>query len=75
MTIEVASDCEIRSVIHFVNARKALPSDIHHQICRVYGVCKTSVKYMTCQPFPLRTNYNVIFRNVKCSIGYHERNL
>ena len=36
-TIEGAADCEIRSVIRFVNARNVLPSEIHHQICQVYG--------------------------------------
>jgi len=36
-TIEGATDCEIRSVIRFLNARNVLPSEIHHQICRVYG--------------------------------------
>ena len=36
-TIEGAADCEIRSVIRFLNARNALPSEIYHQICQVYG--------------------------------------
>ena len=36
-TIERAADCEIRSVIRFLNARNVLPSEIHHQICQVYG--------------------------------------
>jgi len=36
-TIEGAADCEIRSVISFLNARNVLPSEIHHQICQVYG--------------------------------------
>ena len=36
-TIEGAADCEIQSVIHFLNARNVLPSEIHHQICPVYG--------------------------------------
>jgi len=36
-TIEGAADCEIRCVIRFLNARNVLPSEIHHQICRVYG--------------------------------------
>ena len=36
-TIEGAADCEIRSVIRFLNARNGLPSEIHHQICQVYG--------------------------------------
>jgi len=36
-TIEREADCEIRSVIRFLNARNVLPSEIHHQICQVYG--------------------------------------
>ena len=36
-TIEGAADCEIRPLIHFSNARNVLPSEIHHQICQVYG--------------------------------------
>ena len=36
-TIEGVTGCEIRSVIHFINARNVLPSQIHHQICQVYG--------------------------------------
>jgi len=35
--IEGATDCEIRSVIRFLNARNVLQSEIHHQICQVYG--------------------------------------
>jgi len=27
----------MRSVIRFLNARNVLPSEIHHQICQVYG--------------------------------------
>ena len=36
-TIEGAADCEIRSVIRFLNTRNMLPNEIHHQICQVYG--------------------------------------
>jgi len=36
-TIERAADCEMRSVIRFLNTRNVLPSEIHHQICQVYG--------------------------------------
>jgi len=36
-TIEGTADCEIQSVIRFLNARNVLPSEIHHQICQVYG--------------------------------------
>jgi len=36
-TIEGAADCEIQSVIRFLDARNVLPSEIHHQVCQVYG--------------------------------------
>jgi len=36
-TIEEAADCEIWSVIRFLNTRNVVPSEIHHQICQVYG--------------------------------------
>jgi len=36
-TIEGAADCEIRSVIRFLNAGSVPQSEIHHQICQVYG--------------------------------------
>jgi len=36
-TIEGTADCEIWSVIRFLKARNVLPSEIHHQICQVYG--------------------------------------
>jgi hypothetical protein len=36
-TIERPVDCEVRSVIHFLNARNVKPADIHRQICEVYG--------------------------------------
>jgi len=36
-TINWAVDCEIQSVICFLNATNELPSEIHHQICQVYG--------------------------------------
>jgi len=36
-TIQGAAECEIRSVIRFLNARNVIPSAIHHQICQVYG--------------------------------------
>jgi len=36
-TIGRDTDCDIRSVIRFLNARNVLRSEIHHQICQVYG--------------------------------------
>jgi hypothetical protein len=35
--IEHPADCEIPSVIHFLNARNVKPADIHCQICEVYS--------------------------------------
>jgi hypothetical protein len=35
--IERPADCEIRSVISFLNARNVKPADIRRQICEVYG--------------------------------------
>jgi transposase len=35
--IERPASCEIRSVIRFFNARNVKPTDIHRQICEVYG--------------------------------------
>jgi hypothetical protein len=35
--IEHPADCEIRSVIRFLNARNVKPADIHRQTCEVYG--------------------------------------
>jgi len=32
-----AAYCEIRYVIRFLNARNVLRSEVHHQICQVYG--------------------------------------
>ena len=31
------ANCEIRSVIRFLNARNVKPAEIHRQICEVYG--------------------------------------
>jgi histone-lysine N-methyltransferase SETMAR len=36
-TIKRPADCEIQSVIRFLNARNVKPADIHRQICDVYG--------------------------------------
>jgi len=35
-TIEGAADCEIRSVIRFLNARNVVPSGVYYRICQVY---------------------------------------
>jgi len=36
-TTEGAADCEIRSVVRFLKAKNVLPSEIHHQMCQLYG--------------------------------------
>jgi len=46
-TIEGPADCEIRSVIRFLNSRVVLPCEIHHQIFQVYGdnaMCDSMVR-------------------------------
>jgi hypothetical protein len=35
--IKRPADCEIRSVIRFLNARNVKPADILRQICEIYG--------------------------------------
>jgi hypothetical protein len=35
--IESPAACEMRSVIHFLNARNMKPAYIHRQLCEVYG--------------------------------------
>ncbi|XP_015904956.1 mariner Mos1 transposase [Parasteatoda tepidariorum] len=40
--IENVAACEIRSVIHFLNAKKIKPCEIHQQICEVYGLTAMS---------------------------------
>ena len=59
-TIEGAADSEIRSVIRFLKARNVLPSEIHHQICQVYGDNAMSVGMVrnnsATSPPPLKGN-------------------
>ena len=35
-TVEGATDCDIRSVIRFLNARNVIPSEMYHHICQMY---------------------------------------
>ena len=35
--IPTPADCELRSVIKFLNAQSIAPIKIHHQLCQVYG--------------------------------------
>ncbi|GBM42436.1 hypothetical protein AVEN_138781-1 [Araneus ventricosus] len=36
-TIVDSADCEVRSVIRFLNAKKVKPSEIHRQLVEIYG--------------------------------------
>ncbi|GBM80130.1 hypothetical protein AVEN_265372-1 [Araneus ventricosus] len=36
-TIADPADCEVRSVIRFLNAKKVKPAEIHHQVVEIYG--------------------------------------
>ena len=35
--ISAPADCEVQSVIKFLNAQSIAPIKIHHQLCQVYG--------------------------------------
>ncbi|GBM10369.1 hypothetical protein AVEN_169661-1 [Araneus ventricosus] len=36
-TIADPADCEVRSVIRFLNAKKVKPAEIHRQLVKIYG--------------------------------------
>ncbi|GBO31810.1 hypothetical protein AVEN_17141-1 [Araneus ventricosus] len=36
-TIADPADCEVRSVIRFLNAKKVKPAEIHRQLVEIYG--------------------------------------
>ncbi|GBN58813.1 hypothetical protein AVEN_7787-1 [Araneus ventricosus] len=36
-TIANPADCEVRSVIWFLNAKNVKPAEIHHQLVEIYG--------------------------------------
>ncbi|GBO17750.1 hypothetical protein AVEN_181159-1 [Araneus ventricosus] len=36
-TIADSAECEVRSVIRFLNAKNAKPSEIHRQLVEIYG--------------------------------------
>ncbi|GBN69608.1 hypothetical protein AVEN_25773-1 [Araneus ventricosus] len=36
-TISDPADCEVRSVIRFLNAKKVKPAEIHRQLAEIYG--------------------------------------
>jgi hypothetical protein len=37
MSITNPTDCEVRSVIRFLNAKNIRPAEVHHQLAKVYG--------------------------------------
>jgi hypothetical protein len=44
---EKPAACEMRSVIHFLNAKNMKPADIHLQLCEVHGeyaMCDSTVR-------------------------------
>ena len=50
--IENLAACELRSVIHFLNAKNVKPTEIHLQICEIYGesaVSNSVVRRWACQ--------------------------
>lgn len=36
-TVSESADCEVRSVIRFLNARNIKPAEIHRQLVKIFG--------------------------------------
>ena len=51
--IENSATCEMRSVIHFLNAKNMKPAEIHRQLCDLYGehAMSSSVVQRWVRPF------------------------
>ena len=70
-TIEGAANCEIRSVIHFLNARNVLQSEIHHQIWSVK--CMVTMRWVMAR---LGNGFGCSMKDerrctMRCEVGVH----
>ena len=43
------ADCEVRSVIKFLNAKSMAPIEIHRQLCQVYGHTRLDGQHISCR--------------------------
>ncbi|XP_023720754.1 uncharacterized protein LOC111871710 [Cryptotermes secundus] len=64
--IPTPADCEVRSVIRFLNAKSIAPIEIHRQLCRVYGpnVMSKQMVHRWCRQFSAGRQ---IVHDEKCS--------
>ena len=46
--ISAPADCEVRSVIKFLNAQSLAPIEIHRQLCQVYGHTRFDGQHISC---------------------------
>ena len=47
--IPTPADCEMRSVIKFLNAQSIAPIEIHRQLCQVYGHTQVDGQHIFCR--------------------------
>ena len=47
--IPALADCEVRSVIKFLNTRNLAPIEIHRQLCQVYGQTRPDGQRISCR--------------------------
>ena len=47
--IPASADCEVRSVIKFLNVQSIAPIEIHHQLCQVYGHTRLDSQHISCR--------------------------
>ena len=47
--ISVPADCEVRSVMKFLNAQSIAPIEIHRQLCQVYSHTRLDGQHISCR--------------------------
>ena len=47
--IPAPADCEVRSVIKFLNAHSIAPIEVHRQLCQVYGHTRLYGQHISCR--------------------------
>ena len=47
--IPAPTDCKVRSMIKFLNARSLAPVEIHRQLCQVYDHTRLDVQHIPCR--------------------------
>ena len=47
--IPASTDCEMRSMIKFLNAQSITPIEIHRHLCQVYGHTRLDGQHMSCR--------------------------